>query len=65
MDIEEDIRRNYKIIENKNKEAVDVNNLFEIEVRNNSFAKYLRKIFKKKFKPSRVKLNDDDGEFYK
>ncbi|XP_050529600.1 cilia- and flagella-associated protein 44 isoform X1 [Daktulosphaira vitifoliae] len=60
INIEEDIRRNYKIIENKNKEAIDVNNLFEIEIRNNSFAKHLRKIFKKKFKPTRVKLDDDD-----
>ncbi|XP_050423055.1 cilia- and flagella-associated protein 44 [Adelges cooleyi] len=61
MYIEDNVRRNYKIIENKTKEAIDIQNLFEIEIRNNSFAKHLRKIFKKKYKPIRAKLDDEDS----
>lgn len=32
-----------------------------MEIRNNDFAKHLKKIFKKKFKLPKIKLDDDNG----
>lgn len=49
------------MIENKSNKLIDIQHTFDMEVRNNDFAKHLRKIFKKKLKIPKVKSDDDDG----
>ncbi|VVC33540.1 WD40/YVTN repeat-like-containing domain,WD40 repeat,WD40-repeat-containing domain [Cinara cedri] len=60
MKIQEDITHHNQFIKKKLNEIVDIQHTFEIEIRNNNFAKHLRKIFKKKFKTPKVKTYDDD-----
>lgn len=48
------------MIENKSNKLIDIQHTFDMEVRNNDFAKHLRKIFKKKLKIPKVKSDDDD-----
>lgn len=64
MTIQEDINNFNKIIENKLNILIDIQHTFDMEVRNNNFAKHLRKIFKKKFKIPKVKSDNDDGNIH-
>lgn len=52
------------IIDNYTNKLIEVNHMFESIIRNNQFAKHLRKIFKKKLKIPKVKTYDDDGGKY-
>jgi len=40
---------------------MDVQHTFNMEIRNNDFAKYLKKIFKKKKKLPQIKCDCNDG----
>lgn len=61
MKIQESIKLHNTIIENKSNRLIDIQHTFDMEIRNNDFAKYLKKIFKKKFKIPKVKSDDDNG----
>lgn len=61
MTIREEIKLYNKIIENKLNRLVDVQHTFDMEVRNNDFAKHLKRIFRKKLKTPKIKSDDDDG----
>lgn len=53
-----------KIIDNESNKLIEINHKFESAIRNNEFAKHLRKIFNKKLKIPKEKLYDDDGGKY-
>lgn len=59
--IQESIKLNNKLNENKSNRLIDIQHTFEMEIRNNNFAKHLKKIFKKKLKIPKVKSDDDNG----
>lgn len=40
---------------------LDIQHTFDMEIRNNDFAKDLKKIFKKKLKITKIKFDDNDG----
>ncbi|XP_025191573.1 uncharacterized protein LOC112591851 [Melanaphis sacchari] len=60
QNIQEKIKYLNDIINNKSNMLIDIQHTFEMEIRNDGFAKYLKKIFKKKLKVP--KLKSDDAE---
>lgn len=40
---------------------MDIQHTFDMEIRNDGFAKHLKKIFKKKLKVPKLKSDDADG----
>lgn len=64
MNIQDDIEFYNTIIENKTRQLTDIEKLFEAKIQNNEFAKYLKRIFKKKLKLPKVKSASDDGNVY-
>lgn len=50
-----------EIINNNLNKLIDIQHTFDIEVRNNNFAKYLKYIFKKKLRIPKVKSDNDDN----
>lgn len=61
MNIQDDIEFYNTIIENKMSQLADIEKLFEAKIKNNEFAKYLKRIFKKKLKLPKVKSESDAG----
>uniref|UniRef100_A0A2S2P1G3 WD repeat-containing protein 52 n=2 Tax=Schizaphis graminum TaxID=13262 RepID=A0A2S2P1G3_SCHGA len=60
QNIQEEIKHLNDIINNKSNMLIDIQHTFDMEIRNDGFAKYLKKIFKKKLKIP--KLKSDDAE---
>lgn len=58
----EDVEYYNAIIESESNKLADIQHTFDMEVRNNDFAKHLRKIFKKKFKTPKAKSDGDDDD---
>jgi len=42
---------------------IDIQHTFDMEIRNDGFAKHLKKIFKKKLKVPKLKSDDADGRY--
>lgn len=64
MNIQDDIEFYNKIIQNKISQLAEIDKLFEAKIQNNEFAKYLKRIYKKKLKPLKDKSNSDDGNVH-
>ncbi|XP_022179157.1 uncharacterized protein LOC111039821 isoform X2 [Myzus persicae] len=58
--IREEIKYLNDIINNKSNMLMDIQHTFDMEIRNDSFAKHLKKIFKKKLKVPKLKSDDAD-----
>lgn len=64
MNIQDDIEFYNTIIQNKISQLAEIDKLFEAKIQNNEFAKYLKRIYKKKLKPPKDKSNSDGGNVH-
>lgn len=63
MTNQNDIANYNETIQNYLNKLIDIQHIFNMEVRNNNFSKHLKYIFKKKMKTPKVKTdNDDDND---
>ncbi|XP_015370284.1 PREDICTED: uncharacterized protein LOC107166226 [Diuraphis noxia] len=58
--IREEIKYLNDVINNKSNMLIDIQHTFDMEIRNDGFAKHLKKIFKKKLKVPKLKSDDAD-----